>query len=125
MATGTMKLGLSLAEAGSHAKRSDGFYSPQSRPSCKFINFKMNRSSSRSENARVIASSQGFGAELSRDALSPPVATQDGEICDCRGGNLAAMGDEEMVCVQFVALFALGAELCQKKLSLGVSSVYW
>lgn len=50
--------------------------------------------------------------------------TRDGKISDCRGSNLAVVGGKEMARVQFVALLAWGAELRQRKLSLGLPSLY-
>lgn len=82
------ELSLPLAEAGSHAKLCDRFYSPHSHPSCKFITFQTSYSGSWSENARVTMPSQGFGSDLSPDALSPPTDTR---ISDCHGGDLAVV----------------------------------
>lgn len=69
-------------------------------------------------------SSQGFGNDLSPDAFSPPTDTQVGKISHCCGSNLAVMGGKEMVCMRFVALLTCGAELRQRKLSLGLPSLY-
>lgn len=71
------ELSLPLAEAGSHAKLRDRFYSPNSRPSCKFITLQTSCSGSWSENAGVTVPSQGFGSDLSPDTLSPPMDTRD------------------------------------------------
>lgn len=69
-------------------------------------------------------SSQGFGSDLSPDAFSPPTDTQRGKVSDCRGGNLAVVRGKATARVQFVALLARGAELCQRGLSLALPSLY-